>query len=131
MSTGSSTRVDQLLERLNKIMAYKSEDEEIEAKAQHLMFGYISEITIFMEKNKINQKTLAERIKTSSSYLTQVFSGDKPLNFVTIAKIEKALGIKFTVKARPRVNLDNAMPVVNMPTSTSSSARKAKKKSSK
>ena len=130
MSTKSLTRVEQLLERFNKIMTF-SKEEELEMDAQMLMFAYISEVNKYLEKNKVTQKTLAAKIKTSSSYLTQVFRGDKPLNFVTIAKIEKALGIKFTVKARPQVIVENALPAVKTRTSTPSAARKAKKKSSK
>lgn len=38
-------------------------------------------------------------IKTSGSYLTQVFRGDKPLNFITLAKIQKALNIRFEISA--------------------------------
>ena len=52
---------------------------------------------IVQEEKGITRKELASLIKTSPSYLTQVFRGDKPLNFITLAKIQRALGIRFTV----------------------------------
>jgi transcriptional regulator with XRE-family HTH domain len=39
-----------------------------------------------------------EEIGTSASYLTQLFRGDRLLNFRTIAKIEAALNIEFKIQ---------------------------------
>ncbi|NCW88573.1 MAG: XRE family transcriptional regulator, partial [Chitinophagia bacterium] len=49
-------------------------------------------------KKKITRKLLAQLIGTSPSYLTQVFRGDKPLNFMTLAKIQKALNVSFVTR---------------------------------
>ena len=84
---------------LNDLLAFKNDTEEVSHEAQILMFKFLSEIERLQESRGLNRKSLAEAIKTSGSYLTQVFRGDKPLNFITLAKIQKVLNIKFNIKA--------------------------------
>jgi transcriptional regulator with XRE-family HTH domain len=75
------------------------DDEQIKRDAYILMANFLSEIEgLYLEKG-LNRKKLAENIGTSASYLTQVFTGSKPLNFMTLAKIKKKLGLQFEVKA--------------------------------
>jgi len=75
----------------------KTEEEIINDEAYVLQANYLSEIERLYKDEKLNRKELAEKIKISPSYLTQVFKGDKPLNFITIAKIQNALQIRFRV----------------------------------
>ncbi len=73
------------------------------------MFSFLSEIEKFQKLQGIKKNKLADKIKTSASYLTQLYRGSKPLNFETIAKIQKALNIAFTVLAKPcnsEINID-------------------------
>lgn len=82
---------------MKQLQDSKSEEELIQEEADILMANYLSEI----EKLGITKKEIAEKIKTSPSYLTQVFRGDKPLNFITLAKIQRALKVRFTVQMEP------------------------------
>jgi transcriptional regulator with XRE-family HTH domain len=77
----------------------QTEDEKLKHDEYMLMAAFLSEIEQIQVSKNINRKRLAELIKTSPSYLTQVFSGDKPLNFWTIAKIQNELNVRFEVKA--------------------------------
>lgn len=77
----------------------RSENAEIKHDALMLMAGFLSEIEAVQDKQKISRKELAKKIDTSGSYLTQVFRSKKPLNFITLAKIKKALGIRFEINA--------------------------------
>ena len=72
--------------------------EELRDEENILTGGFVSEIQQNLEERKINRKDLAIQIGTSPSYLTQVFRGDKPLNFKTLAKIQKALNIRFEIQ---------------------------------
>lgn len=84
----------------NKIASFqivKSEEKKIKQDADILMANFLSEIERVMSVTGDKKKDLAAKIKTSGSYLTQVFRGDKPLNFLTIAKMQKALDIRFRV----------------------------------
>jgi hypothetical protein len=84
-----------------ELLKYENTKEEIKDDAQMLMFAFISEINKHRDMQGVTKKTLANRIKTSASYLTQIFRGDKPLNFVSIAKMQRALAINFQIKAFP------------------------------
>ena len=54
----------------------------------------------------MTRKELAQKIGTSASFLTQLYRGSKLLNLTTIAKLEKALGITFTIKAEIETELE-------------------------
>jgi ribosome-binding protein aMBF1 (putative translation factor) len=84
-------------ERFKRIMDSLTEPEKIESDSFILMSSFLSLIEIAQKEKGITRKELASLIKTSPSYLTQVFRGDKPLNFITLAKIQRALGIRFSV----------------------------------
>lgn len=60
-----------------------------------------------MDRKGWTRKQLAESLGTSASYLTQLFRGDRLLNFKTEAKIEAALGIKFVIKQHQPGKSDN------------------------
>jgi len=72
-------------------------DEELALAELMLMAKFLSEIEQQQKLKDIDRKTLAALIGTSPSYLTQVFRGDKPLNFKTLAKIQAVLNIRFEV----------------------------------
>jgi ribosome-binding protein aMBF1 (putative translation factor) len=86
--------------KFKSLIAHDSVESEIDHDAHILMAGFLSEIERIQKQKNISRKSLAERINTSASYLTQVFRGDKPLNFVTLAKIQKTLEIRFEIHAR-------------------------------
>ncbi len=88
---------DKLKERIHNLLSRKTEEELVREDAYSLMATYLSEIERLQSVLGFNKKELSEKINTSGSYLTQVFKGNKPLNFFTIAKIQKALNIRFDV----------------------------------
>lgn len=75
------------------------EEEAIKEEAQLIMFRFLSEIQKFQDLHGMKRGDLAKAIGTSASYLTQVFRGDKPLNFLTLAKIQRVLQMRFEVGA--------------------------------
>lgn len=91
----------ELQERIRTRQANKTEEDILREDEDMLMASYLSEIEKFQKAHSISRKDLAATIKTSASYLTQVFRGDKPLNFYTIAKIQRALNIRFRVITIP------------------------------
>jgi len=92
----------------NDLLNPKDEDEQIRQAAQLLMYMFLGEVEKYQEINGVNKKTLAAKIKTSPSYVTQLFRGDTPLNFETIAKMQRALKIKFSISATPTVKTSPA-----------------------
>ncbi len=77
----------------------KSPKEQVEHRAQMLSFIILSEVQKAIDRKGWTRKQLADEIGTSASYLTQLFRGDRLLNFKTVAKIEGALDIRFEFNA--------------------------------
>lgn len=90
---------EEIRNKLQLVNAKKTEIQLIERDSMILQANYLSEIERISKEEGVNRKELAYKIKTSPSYLTQVFRGDKPLNFLTIAKIKRALNLQFEVTA--------------------------------
>lgn len=74
-----------------------TEEEQVNLDEYMLMAKYLSEIENILIEKSLTKKAIATKIGTSPSYLTQVFRGDKPLNFKTLAKIQTVLNIHFEV----------------------------------
>jgi transcriptional regulator with XRE-family HTH domain len=81
------------------LFAFDHESEEIEHNAKMIMFRFLSEIEIITTEKKITRKVLAKNIGTSPSYVTQLFRGDKLINMITLAKLQKVFNITFNIKA--------------------------------
>ncbi len=96
MSTKQSKSAEEIRNEFKKLFE-KSPEEQVEHRAQMLSFIFLSEAQKVMDRKGWTRKRLAGEIGTSASYLTQLFRGDRLLNFKTVAKIETALGIEFEI----------------------------------
>jgi len=90
------------------LLSFQSEEEEIDYQAQMLSFKILSEIEKVLEERKISKKKLAEKIGVSPDHMTQLFQGDKTIDLITCAKIEKELILKFEITL---MNTSNMRPV--------------------
>ncbi len=97
-----SSKGHKVSDKWHDILNFSTSEEATAHEAQMLMFRFISEIEKYQELQNCSRKALSQKIKTSPSYITQVFRGDKPLNFETLAKIQSALNITFHIHAYPR-----------------------------
>jgi transcriptional regulator with XRE-family HTH domain len=75
-------------------------EERVEHDATMIGARFLSEIEKVQKRKKITRKELAAMVGTSPSYLTQVFRLDKSPNMTLLAKMQSALGITFTIKAK-------------------------------
>ena len=98
MNIKSNFNKEQIAADINALFNTKTKAQLIERDALMLQANYLSEIERLTKEKGINRKEIAILINTSPSYLTQVFRGDKPLNFVTLAKIKRALGLRFDIR---------------------------------
>lgn len=104
MTNSSNKDLDKIQEEFDKLFNFESEAEKHEADAHLLMARFLSKIQEITDNRNINRKDLAEMIGTSASYLTQLYRGNKNLNFLTLAKIQNALGIEFEVSLKGENN---------------------------
>lgn len=86
--------------QFSSLLNSKTKERQVKRDAQILMDNFLSEIERLYKDDGLNRKDLAQNIDISESYISQVFNGKKPLNFVTLAKIKRALKINFDVTAR-------------------------------
>lgn len=89
----------EISEEFSSLFEFKSEKEELKHDAYMLMFKFLSEIQRVNDYT-IHKKDLANAIDSSRSYVSQLFSGDKLANLITLAKLQKAYNITFEVKAK-------------------------------
>lgn len=95
------------------LLSFKSYEDEIQHDSQMLMYRFLSEVEILMERNNMTKKKLAEKIGTSASYITQLYRGNKPLNMETIAKFQKVFNITFEIKANSNIEFEKGSEAAN------------------
>lgn len=120
MNMNYMNKARQIQEYYKKMMDSRPELEKLESDSYALMASFLSVIEMIQEEKGITRKELAYLIKTSPSYLTQVFRGDKPLNFITLAKIQRALGIHFSVELKQTKKVSNTRKKAKLEYSTDS-----------
>ncbi len=79
------------------LFSFTTEEDELRHMASTIMFKFISELER-ITCGKITKKKWSEIIGTTPSYVTQLFNGDKLMNLLTMAKIEKALFLEIDFK---------------------------------
>lgn len=84
--------------KLKKILEFKTENERDKFKEECFEMTLISFILKIMKYRNISKDELAKKMKTSKGYLTQIFSGDKPLTIKTLYRIKNVLNFKIELK---------------------------------
>lgn len=106
MNTKRSNRTEEIRSGFHKLFE-KSPAEQVEHRAQMLSYIFLSEAQKAMDRKGWTRKQLAQEIGTSASYLTQLFRGDRLLNFKTVAKIEASLGLKYEIYEESNERVEN------------------------
>lgn len=83
-----------------ELFSFNSVDEKVRHNAEMISFRILSEVDKLCEEMNINKTELAKRIKTSKSYVTQLFRGSKQVNTLLLGKLEEALDVSFEVKIK-------------------------------
>ena len=87
------------LSQIKEYLSTNSPEEQVEFETQMLALLFISEIEKEANKQGINRKELGEKVGKSSSYISQLFSGNKIPNLKILTAMGLALGKKFNVIA--------------------------------
>jgi transcriptional regulator with XRE-family HTH domain len=114
MTTRKSSTPIQIKKSFDQLFSNFSDEELLEQEARLLSFHFLSEIETAMEKQRISKKLLAEKVNTSASYITQLFRGDRLPNLNILAKIQRALNLKFDIKAKESLS-DNLTKEFDFP----------------
>jgi len=113
MSTKNLNNTEEIKNEFQKLFE-KTPEEQIEHRAHILSLIFLSEAEKAMKRKGWTRKRLAKEIGTSASYMTQLFRGDRLLNFKTVAKIERVLNMDYHIseKTNKRVQ-SNDLPSEN------------------
>ena len=75
-----------------------SEKERLLLEAQIIQLDFISRLEELMRLKGIkSKKELAERLGTSPSFVTQLFSAEKLISLKLLAKLQKVLDVKYNI----------------------------------
>lgn len=93
------------------LFSFRDEKDELDYEAHLLMFRFLSEVERIVSEGKtLKNKDIALKLGVSPSYITQLLRGDKLMNFIMLAKIQKAFNITFEIKAR----INDPLPVTGI-----------------
>lgn len=92
-----SANDDKILNAFNEIFDNLSEKDKLDNDAKLIMFRFLDIVERKREKRGWSRKELAKKVGTSASYITQLMRGDKLINMLTLAKMQRALNIKFDI----------------------------------
>jgi len=92
-----NSRNKEMIRRLEQMLAFKSEKEKLEFEAEKIHLDFMSLLSDLMKEQGMSKSDLAERLGTSPSYITQLFNGDKLVNLVFIARIQRIFRINLNI----------------------------------
>ncbi len=94
-----SSNDQQIMQDLESLLSLGNENEKLELEAELLHLKFVGVLEELMEQEKITKAELAEKLSTSKSYITQLFTGDKLLNIKTLAKLQRVLNFNFKIES--------------------------------
>jgi ribosome-binding protein aMBF1 (putative translation factor) len=89
--------MEHIKQAFDELFNNRTPEQELESDAKLIMFRFLDIVERKREKLDWSRKELAKKVGTSASYITQLMRGDKLINMLTLAKMQKALNIKFDV----------------------------------
>lgn len=96
----------------NSLHSYvDSNREKIDAALVSLRI--IKQIDNFLDYNELNQKDLANKLKVSEAFVSQLMSGSKKINVQILNKFEKQFNVEFEFKLRSKNSMYSVVEVVN------------------
>ena len=92
-----NTNSKKIKQEFQNLLGFQTEEEKIEHRSKMIMFNFLDIIETEMANRQMSKKELARKLNTSASFVTQLFTGTKTINLLTIAKLEQIFDIKFQI----------------------------------
>jgi ribosome-binding protein aMBF1 (putative translation factor) len=92
-----NTKSKKTKQEFQDLLGFQTKEEKIEHRSKMIMFNFLDIVEKEMINRKMSKKELAEKLNTSASFVTQLFTGTKTINLLTIAKLEQIFDIKFQI----------------------------------
>jgi transcriptional regulator with XRE-family HTH domain len=94
-----SSNNHKMMNELEALLSFDNDQEKLELETELLHLKFIKLIEKIMQQEGKNKADIAQELKTSKSYITQLFSGDKLINVKTLAKLQRIFNVSFNVEA--------------------------------
>lgn len=95
MNAKEKNKIDLMIKELENALKFENEEERIDVKASFIQLDILAEVKKIMKEKNISRTELAEKLKKSKSFVSQLFSGDKSLNLKMIAQLQEIFDAKF------------------------------------
>jgi transcriptional regulator with XRE-family HTH domain len=92
-------------QQMQQVLGFQDDQEKLAFEAEMIHLNLMQEVQKLMVQQKMNKKTLAEKLGTSQGYLSQLFSGDKLMNLKLLAKLQRIFHVRFEVIPKKSVEL--------------------------
>lgn len=100
-----------LKEKFDALFNSIPEKDKLDIDAKVLMFRFLEIVEEEREKRDMNRKDLADILGVRPAFVSQLFNGNKLLNLVHMAKLQKAFGFEFEVRnGNAKVQIDDFIP---------------------
>lgn len=91
-------KIDSLLK---SAINFNSDEEKLNFEAEMLHLDTMKMIEDLMKQRGMNKKDLARELNISQSFITQLFTADKLINYKLLAKMQRIFQNKFNFEATP------------------------------
>ena len=82
---------------MKKLLQFETDEQKLQFEAEMIHLDIVFQIIRKMEEKDMNKSELAQKLKTSKGYITQLFTGDKLLNLKSLAKLQRIFNAKFKI----------------------------------
>lgn len=93
--SSKNDKIEAQLKKLEELLKFENEEDRIDVKASFIQLDILDVVKSLMKEKNISRTELAEKLKKSKSFVSQLFSGDKALNLKMIAQFQEIFDAKF------------------------------------
>ncbi len=87
----------EIQEEIKKLFEFSDDNEKLEFEKDILQIDFMEYISELMEESGMSQKSLAELIGKSPSWVSQLFSCDKRINIDTVIGFQRVFKTNFSI----------------------------------
>ena len=97
----SKNNIKKIQNNLISFIEFKNDEDKLDFETSVISLDLTDKIEELMKEYKMTKAQLARELKTSKSYITQLFNGDKLINLKLLARIQRIFKVKFYVGTNP------------------------------
>lgn len=94
----TKSKIEEIKEGFGNLSNSLSQKDKFDNDAKVLMFRFLEIIDEARNNRNWSRGELAKSIGVSASFMSQLYNGDKLINFTQLAKLQDALGLSFKVE---------------------------------